>query len=234
METTKTALEVPSCIAIIPDGNRRWARAKGIPQLEGHRAGYQKFKEVAKWGREKGVRHVLFFAFSTENWNRPPEEVSYLKDLLRWVLEKEVDEFARENVRLRVIGETDRYDEGMRELIRRAEEKTKENTGGTIGILLSYGGRSEIVHAAQKIAEEKISPEEISEESFRSRLWAHDIPDPDVFIRPGGEKRISNFLIWELAYSELFFSDTLWPDFSRDEFEKILKEYGERERRFGK
>ncbi|MBI2054659.1 MAG: di-trans,poly-cis-decaprenylcistransferase [Candidatus Sungbacteria bacterium] len=226
--------KVPTCIGIIPDGNRRWARASGLPSLEGHRAGYQKAKEVAEWAFDAGVRHILFYAFSTENWKRTAEEVSYLMDLLKWVLEHEINELDKRGIKLRVIGDVASLPAVIQKLTENAEEKTKSNTRGTMGILLSYGGRKEVVEAAKRIASSGVPAEELSEDSFGKSLWTAGIPDPDIIIRAGGEKRLSNFLIWEAAYSELFFSDTLWPAFTKEEFDSILKEYAARERRFGK
>lgn len=226
--------KVPACIGIIPDGNRRWARANGLASLEGHRAGYKKAKEVAEWAFDVGVRHTLFYAFSTENWKRTAEEVSYLMDLLKWVFEHEVNELDNKGVRLRVIGDIAALPPAIQDLAKSAEEKTKPNTRGTLGILLSYGGRKEVLEAAKRIVAAGIAANKISEESFGQSLWTAGIPDPDIVIRTGGEKRLSNFLIWEAAYSELFFSDTLWPAFTKEEFDKILMEYAARERRFGK
>lgn len=222
------------CIAVIPDGNRRWARAKGLSGLEGHRKGYEKAKEVADWAFDKGIKTLLIYAFSTENWHRPPEEVQYLMRMLTWVLEYEVDDWHRRGVRIRVIGDHTVLSQNLQELILKAEEKTKENKRGTIGILLSYGGRAEIIAAAKKAVAAGAVTDDISEENFSRYLWTDQIPDPDIVIRTSGVMRLSNFLTWQTAYSELFFTETLWPDFTKEEFHSILEDYGERERRFGK
>ncbi len=224
---------IPVTIGAILDGNRRWAAARGLPKVEGHRAGYEKMKEFCRWAFEAGVANVLVYAFSTENWRREESEVSYLIRLLQWVLEKEIDEFHREGVHVRIIGDRGRFSENLRVLMAAAEEKTKANTKGTVGILLSYGGRAEIVAAAKEIVRQGTAADALTEESFGEHLWTAGIPDPDLIIRAGGEERLSNFLTWQSAYSELFFTTTLWPDFTKEEFESILAEYSSRERRFG-
>ncbi|MBI3627530.1 MAG: di-trans,poly-cis-decaprenylcistransferase [Candidatus Sungbacteria bacterium] len=221
---------IPTCIGIIPDGNRRWAKANGLSSLEGHHAGYQKFKEVVHWAFERGVSTVIFYAFSTENWRREPKEVKYLMKMLEWVLSSEVDELHTEGIRVRVIGDIRSLSDRLQELVRKTEAKTKDNANGTVAILLSYGGRKEIMEALKKA---RLDPSLAAEESFAKLLWTEELPDPDLVLRTSGVKRLSNFLIWQTAYSELFFSDTLWPDFSRPEFEAVLAEFAERERRFG-
>ncbi|KKW21948.1 MAG: Undecaprenyl pyrophosphate synthase [Parcubacteria group bacterium GW2011_GWB1_52_7] len=225
---------IPVTIGAILDGNRRWAVGRGLPKVEGHRAGYEKMKEFCRWAFEAGVANVLVYAFSTENWRREEHEVSYLMRLLQWALEKEIDEFHREGVSVRIIGDRGRFSENMRALMAAAEGKTKANTKGTVGILLSYGGRAEIVAAASEIIRRGVAADSITEEFFGECLWTAGIPDPDLIIRTGGEERLSNFLTWQSAYSELVFTKTLWPDFTREEFLKILTEFGGRERRFGK
>jgi len=198
---------VPQSIGVILDGNRRWARAKGLSVFEGHRAGYNKMKEFIGWARDAGVRAVIAYVFSTENWGRAPEEVSYLMNLLREALaEREISAYKKENIKIRVIGDRTMLEEDMRTWIARAEEHTKDQSGMTLVFLLSYGGRREIVYAASRLVE---------------------------LIRAGGERRLSNFLLWQAAYSELMFISTLWPDFSKEEFCAILDEYAKRERRFG-
>lgn len=221
----------PACIGIILDGNRRWARTHGMLVPEGHRAGYERLKDVLTWSREAGVAHVVAYAFSTENWQRPEEEVGALMTLFTFVLEHEIDALVRERVRVRIVGNRSRFSEKLQQLMARAEEATAESYGITLHLLLSYGGRAEIVAAAQALATAGVP---ITEESFAAQLWTGDMPDPDLVIRTGGEQRLSNFLPWQTVYSELFFTDTLWPDFSHEEFTGILESFSARERRHGK
>lgn len=223
----------PRCIGIIVDGNRRWARAKGLPTLEGHRAGYEKLKEFIRWVRDAGVTHVIAYVFSSENRNRSPEEVSYLMKLVKRACIAEVEEFKKENARIHVIGERARLPKDVREAVEHAENATKDCTGQTLVLAISYGGRDEILQAVNSlVADRRSAP--VSADEFSQCLWTHDVPDPDLIIRTGGEKRLSNFLTWQSVYSELFFINTFWPDFTKEEFLKILEEYQSRERRFGK
>lgn len=219
------------CIGIILDGNRRWAVARGLPKLEGHRRGYDRVLDCARWVRDRGVKHLTVYAFSTENWNRAEEEVSYLMNLLRDAAEKSLQELAKENVRIRFIGTLERLSGDLRKAINAVEEASKENDKFTLWICLSYGSRAEIVAAAQAMAE---TGEPMTEESLRDHFWSAEMPDPDIVIRPSGEKRLSNFLLWQAAYSELFFIDSYWPDFSEALLDGILQEYEKRERRLGK
>ncbi len=222
----------PQCVGIIMDGNRRWAREKGLPTLAGHKAGYDRLKEVVRWAHEKGVGHVIAYAFSTENWKREKEELGYLMDLIRFAVAHEFDELKKENIRVRFIGELARLPEDIQKGMRELEEKTKDG-GMCLALAVSYGGRSEIVSAFKKIAREG-KADQITEENFGSFLWAGDIPDPDLIIRTSGEQRLSNFLSWQSAYSELFFTKTYWPAFTKEEFYAILEQFSNRERRIGK
>ncbi len=222
----------PHSIGIIMDGNRRFAKAKGIPTLEGHRQGYNKIREVVDWCKEAGVKYLVVYAFSTENWNRTQEEVGYLMNLLREVMGRMVEDAIENDTRLIFLGERDRLDAALCRALEEAEEKTRAGTSFTFGIALSYGGRAEIVNAIHRIPKEKLTM--ISEEEFSALLWTNEIPDPDLIIRTSGEERLSNFLPWQSVYSELFFTKTLWPDFSCEEFDRILVEYAERDRRRGK
>ena len=224
--------QIPTSIGIIMDGNRRFAKAKGLPTLEGHRAGYEKMREVIGWCKDSGVRNLIVYAFSTENWNRAEEEVSYLMDLFRMVIETIVEEAKKDDTRVIFLGERTRLPQDILKRMKWAEEETASFTTFTLGIALSYGGRAEIVDAIRRIPKESL--ETISEEEFSDLLWTKDIPDPDLIIRTSGERRLSNFLPWQSVYSELFFIDSMWPDFTREEFERILKEYEARERRRGK
>lgn len=223
---------IPQSIGIIMDGNRRWAKAKGLPTFEGHRVGYEKLREVVRWCKEHGVRYLTVYAFSTENWNRSVEEVGYLMNLFRTVIGKMVKEAQDEDARLVFLGERDRLDEDIRIAIEDAEKVTRSGSSFTLGIALSYGGRAEILDAIHRIPSEKLKT--INEEELSALLWTKEIPDPDLLIRTSGEERLSNFLPWQSVYSELFFTKTLWPDFTREEFDRILAEYAERDRRRGK
>jgi undecaprenyl diphosphate synthase len=223
---------IPRSIGIIMDGNRRWAKAKGMPTLEGHRAGYDKVRDVVTWSRESGVQSLIVYAFSTENWNRTAEEVSYLMDLFRTMISVITEDAIQHNTRLIFLGERQRFAPDLLQAIIGAEAATHDCTSFTFGIGLSYGGRTEIVDAIHRIPKEKL--ETISEAEFSKLLWTKEIPDPDLVIRTSGEERLSNFLPWQSVYSELFFTKTLWPDFSREEFDQILAEYAERDRRRGK
>ena len=225
---------IPQCIGIIMDGNRRWAKSKGLPTLEGHRRGYDRLKDVVRWAGEAGVKHLVIYAFSTENWKRTKEEVGYLMDLFRWVLKEEVAYFIKEEIKVAAIGDTASLPPDIQEGIRDVQEKTKQFSKLHVVLALSYGGRKEILAAAKALVAEGLSGADITEEDFQKNLWTHDIPDPDMIIRTGGERRLSNFLPWQSVYSELFFSDTFWREFTKEEFQNILKEYSERERRHGK
>ena len=225
----------PKCIGFIMDGNRRFAKKNGKRSIDGHREGYNKLKETLKWIKEADIKHIVVFAFSTENWNLCKEEVDTLINLLRFTLTNKIDELVNKGVKLRFIGDLSRFGESLQRLIEKAEKQTEVNNALTLYIALSYGGRAEILNATKKIS--KLSKERIEgldEESIKDYLWTKDMPDPDLVIRTGGEIRLSNFLPYQTAYSELFFTETLWPDFSRAEFDEILKEFGERKRNHGK
>ena len=215
------------------DGNRRWAKGQGKIVLEGHRAGGETLKNTVRWARDAGVGHIIFFTFSTENWSRTAEEVSYLLGLISEFLEKEFDSFHKEGGVLHFVGDLSRFSPDLQKVFKETEEKTKENTGIHVYFALNYGGRQEILSAVKKIAKDSPSQEDITEEYFAKHLQTGNMPDPDIIIRTSGEMRLSGFLPWQGVYSELFFTKTLWPDFSKEEFMKILEEYGERERRMG-
>lgn len=213
------------------DGNRRWAKAKGLPKLEGHRAGSETLKNIVRSARTCGVKHLVVYMFSTENWNREPTEVSYLMDLFRESVKKEMRELGKEGVRVRFAGQRTRFSEDLQQAMTDIEKETQHNEAITLWCCLSYGGRAEIVTAARAVA---ASGAEVTEDSLMRHLWTAEMPDPDIIIRTGGEKRLSNFLPWQSVYSELFFTDTFWPDFSHEEFGSILAEFAHRERRRGK
>lgn len=223
---------IPTSIGIIMDGNRRFAKAKGMATLEGHRAGYQKLREVLSWAKEAGIKEIIVYAFSVENWNRSVEEVSYLMDLFREMIGALVKEAKEKNTRLIFLGERSRFAPDIVDAIEHAEEETKEGAAFKFGIALSYGGRTEIVDAIHRIPPEKLAT--ISEQEFSSLLWTREFHDPDLIIRTSGEERLSNFLPWQSVYSELYFTPTLWPEMTREEFIAIITAFGTRNRRMGK
>ena len=222
---------LPACIGFIMDGNRRWAKKNLLESLEGHKKGSEVFHTMVRTLRDRGIKHGVFYAFSTENWNRSEREVNYLMELLKNEVKELLKGVDEEKVGIRFIGERARLSEELQRLIAELEEKSSAYTSTTIWIAFSYGGRAEIIEAVNKAVERG---GKVSEESFGDLLWTKGMPDPDIIIRTGGEERLSNFLTWQSVYSELFFTDTYWPDFGKEEFERILEEYGNRQRRRGK
>lgn len=237
MSQPDTTAALPRHVAIIMDGNGRWAAARGLSRIEGHKKGAEAAQRAVEAARELGIRYITLFGFSSENWNRPVAEVEGLMALLRYYLKKETDALHKSGARLRVIGDRSRLPKDIVEMIEQAESVTHANEGLTVVIALSYGGRQDIVFAAREVAKAaaagKIAPDAINEDIFASYLMTADIPDPDLMIRTSGESRISNFLLWQLAYAEMFFTNTLWPDFSRVDMEAALTCYASRERRYG-
>ena len=227
----------PVHVAIIMDGNGRWAKARGLPRLVGHKRGVESVRDAVKAAQSLGIRYLTLYGFSSENWRRPEAEVKDLMGLLRLYLRSEIAELHREGVRLRIIGQRSRLSDDIRALIDNGERLTGENHTLTLTIALSYGGRDEIAQAAKTIAEAvqagTLDPADVDEETVARHLFTHDMPDPDLLIRTSGEKRISNFLLWQCAYAELVFIDKHWPDFSRDDLKSAIREYHGRERRFG-
>ncbi len=227
----------PVHVAIIMDGNGRWAQAHKLPRTAGHQRGAQAVKTVVQSAADAGVSYLTLYGFSSENWNRPSDEVNDLMGLLRYYLRSEVKFLKERGVRLRIIGERDRLAPDIVSLISDSEGQTAHNRALTLTIALSYGGRMEITTAARRLAGDVaaglIRPEDIDEEAFSRHLFTSGLPDPDLLIRTSGEKRISNFLLWQLAYAEFVFVDTLWPDFSAGDFENAIREYQLRERRYG-
>jgi len=228
---------VPRHVAIIMDGNGRWAEARGLERGAGHREGIESVREVMRAARDLGVEILTLYAFSIENWNRPRGEVSELMQLLEEYLESELEEVKSEGARVRSIGRLDRLPPSTRSAVERAVAETADNQGQQIVFALSYGGRSELVDAARRMlrdAEEgKLDSDVLDEKVFTSYLYAPDLPDPDLLIRTGGEQRVSNFLLWQIAYTELHLSERMWPEFRRAEFEAAILDYQQRERRFG-
>ena len=229
--------EIPAHVAVIMDGNGRWARARGLPRVEGHRRGAESARAVIKAAAKAGVKYLTLFGFSSENWKRPEGEVSDLMGLLRLYLRKELASLHKQGVRFRVIGERSRLPGDVQDMIEAAEQRTKDNTGLNLIIALSYGGRAEIAAAARRVAEMvrdgALDPADINEDTFATYLETADIPEPDLLIRTSGEQRISNFLLWQCAYTEFVFTDTLWPDFDARAFDAAIADFRSRERRFG-
>ncbi len=228
----------PKHIAIIMDGNGRWAKQRSLPRTAGHQQGIEACKRTVRAAGELGVEYLTLFGFSTENWSRPAEEVNELMRLLRMYLRSETAELHRNNVRMRMIGERDPLSKDIVELIENAEKLTENNTGLNLTIALNYGGRRDIMLAAAKTAqymnEKGLTPDvDLMEEHFCANLTTADMPDPDILIRTSGEQRISNFLLWQCAYSEFVFTDTLWPDFKKVDLEEAIGEFASRDRRFG-
>ncbi len=229
---------LPEHIAIIMDGNGRWAKQKGLIRVAGHKEGVQSVKEVVKAAVEIGIKYLTLYTFSMENWRRPKIEVSALMQLLVRTLRKEVDDLQKNDVRLAAMGHIGDLPANVRRELAEASEKTKDNSGLVLNIALSYSGRTEILDAVKKISMDskngKLKPENIDDKIFNSYLYTSSMPDPDLMIRTSGEFRISNFLLWQLAYTEIYVTDTYWPDFRKVEFFKAILNYLQRERRFGK
>jgi len=224
---------VPTHIGIIMDGNRRWAKEHGLSTAEGHRQGYLTLKTIAAAGLKRGVKYLTAYAFSTENWQRDKKEVRDIMKLLVWALKHEVGELHKEGIRLRVIGEKVRFGAATVRAILQAEELTKNNTRATLLLCLDYGGKQEIVEAVKRIAAAGIAAEDITPELITKYLYAPDVPPLDLVLRTSGEQRLSNFMLWEAAYSELAFTTTAWPDFTEKDLDAVLEEYAKRQRRFG-
>ncbi len=224
---------VPGHVAIIMDGNGRWAEQQGLPRLAGHREGVNAIPRVVDALAQRGVRFLTIYAFSTENWSRPISEVEGIVQLLHETLLKETEQFNRKNVRVVHIGNADRLSPEIRSAVDRIQDETSGNTGLVLNVAFDYGGRQEILAAVRALIREGISPEEVTEEAFGARLFTAHSPDPDLIIRTGGELRISNFLLWQSAYSEYFHTPVLWPDLDDAELDRALASYGSRQRRFG-
>lgn len=225
-------------LAIIMDGNRRWAKKKGLPAVAGHRQGAKQLEQVCRDAKDLGIKYLTLYAFSTENWQRSPEEVESLMGLLREYLKNDLQEMQKNNVRVVFIGERNMLDSDIAVKMSEIEEQTANNKDFTLCLAISYGSRQEIIKAAHRVAvlvkNGSIDVSDIDEKLFSALLYTKDIPDPDMLVRTSGEQRISNYLLWQLAYSELYFTDVLWPDFGRKELEDIIQNYNTRERRYGK
>jgi len=232
-----TGMDVPHHVAIIMDGNGRWAKARSQARHAGHRAGVKSVRETVESAAKRGVKYLTLFAFSSENWQRPQDEVSRLMSLFLEALQREVDELHRNNVRLRFVGARAQLKPKLQRKIEAAEQQTSQNSGLTLIVAVAYGGRWDIVNAAKRLAAKvtggEMSIEDIGDDALAGELALSGVPDPDLLIRTGGEQRISNFLLWNLAYSELYFCDCLWPDFREQEFDEAMIFYGMRQRRYG-
>jgi undecaprenyl diphosphate synthase len=225
---------VPLHVAMIMDGNRRWAKEQGLPAIEGHRAGYDTMKKVGDWCLARGVKSLTVYAFSTENWKRSEAEVNFLMSLLEHALEKELNYFIERKARLRILGRREGFSSKIVELIDKAEAVTKDFEVMTFAICLGYGGRAEIVDAVREIAREGIAPDAIDEDTIGKRLYWSHMPDPDLIIRTSGEERLSGFLLWQSAYSELYWIKKNWPALEEKDIDEAFAEYASRQRRYGK
>lgn len=221
-------------IAIIMDGNRRWAKEKGFPSAVGHKKGVEALKETLRACNDFGVKYLTVYAFSTENWNRKKEEVDFLMNLVAVTLSNELDEMHKENVQIHFIGDLSRLNSKLQKILANAVETTKNNTGVVLQIALNYGSRDEIVHAVKRIISEGIDALDITESEISKHLYTAGIPDPDVLVRTGGEKRISNYLLWQIAYSEIIVRDEFWPEYGKKSLGECILEFGNRQRRYGK
>ena len=230
--------KLPSHVAIIMDGNGRWAKKRLLNRIQGHEKGSETVRAIVRACRKIGISYLTLYAFSTENWQRPRSEVAALMTLLKKFLESEQKEMLDNNIRLYAIGQIERLPKNVRQVLYKAMTLTKKNDGMILNLALSYGGRAEIVKMVKEIAikakDDSISPDAITPEIISEHLYTSEIPDPDLLIRTSGEMRISNFLLWQIAYTEIYVTDTLWPDFGKDEFVRILQDYQLRERRYGK
>jgi len=227
-------MNIPTHIGIILDGNRRWAKEKGLSTFSGHKKGVDNVREILKHAQKLGVKYLTFYCFSTENWDRAEKEIGYLMNLFITFIEKNLDEMMKEKVVLKHLGDPTRLPKRLQNVLIDACEKTKDNTGTVVSLAINYGGRDEIKRMIKKLIQEKIKPEDISDELINSHLDTGSIPYPDLLIRTSGEQRISGFLLWQAAYAELYFPKTYWPDFHEHDLDLAIEEFNRRQRRFGK
>lgn len=236
-EKLDETLKIPRHIGVIMDGNGRWAKMRGLPKSAGHKAGADVLKRIAEYCDELGMEAITAYAFSTENWSRPQKEVDYLMNLMYEYLRDAPNLLAGKKAKIRVVGRTDQLSDKIREEIVKTEEMTKNNTGIWLNLAVNYGGREEISHAARTIAEDvkagRLDPSQIDEKLMSERMYTSFVPDPDVIIRPSGELRLSNFMLWQAAYSEFWYSDVFWPDFKESDIDRMILDYNKRDRRFG-
>lgn len=237
MESKSSSAKLPLHVGIIMDGNRRWAKSHGLPASAGHSSGAKVFENIAKYANNLGLKHLTVYAFSTENWKRSKTEISALMFLFKKYLKKSMREFSNENMKVKFLGDISSFSKDIQDLIRTIEFETKDRTGLNLNIAMNYGSRNEITSAVKKIAEKilrnEISVEDINENTLQENLYTCDQPDIDFVIRTAGEKRLSNFMLWQSAYAEFYSTEVLWPDFSPEEFNKAIDEYFRRTRRFG-
>lgn len=230
---TEHSADVPQHIGLILDGNRRWARERNLPTLQGHNKGYDNLRTILDAAIDRGVQYVSAFIFSTENWSRTEEEVGYLMDLALRMVVRDIKEIHKKNIRVVWIGSEDRVSDKLKKAIRDAEELTKDNTAGTLGLCFNYGGQREIIEGVRRLIADGIQPADLTEKVLSGYLYHPEVPPIDLLIRTSGEQRISNFMLWRAAYSELYFSDKYWPDFSVSDLDAAFTEYNQRGRRFG-
>lgn len=232
-EVKMDEIKIPDHVAIILDGNGRWAKKRNKPRTFGHKNGADNVVDIALHAKDRGVKYLTLYAFSTENWKRPKKEVSYLMKLLFKFIETKMNLLMENNVKLNILGDLSKLPDFARDACVRAMDQTKDHDGLFLNMALNYGGRDDVVKAVKTIIKEGIDPNDITEETISSNLYTAGMPDPDLMIRTGGDIRISNFLVYQLAYTELYFTDVLWPDFTKEEFDKALKEFTSRDRRYG-
>lgn len=228
--------KIPQHIAVIMDGNGRWAKQRGLPRIAGHKEGAESLRTALKACAEFGVKYLTVYAFSTENWGRPREEVDFLMNLFSQTIDREIDELMKNKVRLRFLGQLEKFSNALQKKMRGAMEKTRDNDRITLNVMVNYGGRAEIVDAFNEILEHRTQNTEhrIEEKDIQEHLYTKGVPDPDLLIRTASEMRVSNFLLWQIAYSEIYVTPTLWPDFRREQLMEAIEAYQKRERRFGK
>ncbi|MFT5170667.1 MAG: undecaprenyl diphosphate synthase [Candidatus Marinamargulisbacteria bacterium] len=225
---------IPKHIAIVMDGNGRWAKKRNLPRVMGHKRGAEALRQTISSCVDLGIHYLSFYAFSTENWNRPKTEVQFLMNLIKTLTEKEVPELIKKGARIKIIGNKEGLSQDLQDSLAETEKKTAHNTTIQVNLMINYGSRSEIIQAVKKVATDYAkSPFEITEDIFSNYLFTENVPDPDIFIRTSGERRISNYLLWQISYSELFFIETLWPDFGKESLIDVIKEFQTRNRRFG-
>jgi undecaprenyl diphosphate synthase len=227
----------PEHVAVIMDGNGRWAKKRGLTRMQGHRAGVAALREIIKYSREIGLKYLTLYAFSTENWKRPLPEIRNLMDLLVEYINSEIEQLRNNNIKIRVLGDVSALSNSVRKEIKKAVVETSKNDGLVLSVAINYGGRDEILRAVRNIVGDvckgRVNPRDINQDLFEAYLYTEGIPNPDLVIRPSGELRISNFLLWQIAYSELWFSDCYWPDFNAELFQRALDDYSARDRRYG-
>jgi len=224
-------------VAIIMDGNRRWAKERNLPTAAGHKKGVESLKNIVRLADDFGIKYITVYAFSTENWKRTQEEVSFLMNLLYETLKNELNEMLKKGVKIKIIGDLEPLDEKLKKILHNSMEKSKDNTGVNLQIAINYGSQDEILSAvkniAQKVKNDEITIAEITTETISDNLYTKGVPDPDILVRTGGEQRISNYLLWQIAYSEIYVTDKYWPDYNKEELEKTVEEFARRSRRFG-